>query len=326
MDVARIRSRIKQQGTRPWRVCLLLVVLLAGCSARGLSLFPTGECLTKQAKALRAARPVPVALPRELQKGVTGPFVIEPGDVLLVNPANLDSPVRLPGDQPVLPDGTINLGQYGRVQVAGQTVEQVQAQVQRLIESKTKDAGPITVRLATRQSKLFYVLGEVNAPGSFTLNGYETVLDALIAAGGLTENASRRDIILSRPSAPGSCRIVLPICYYDIVQLGDTSTNYQIRPGDRIFVATRSFLEGLFHHNKDNPPCGGPQFPCPLPTEPGPGPCLDPVVPGPMIPSLEGMNGPILLHQASRTRKPVPWRAVSKSSKVAQPRQARGSE
>jgi polysaccharide export outer membrane protein len=280
-----------------WGV-LIATLLAAGCTTGRLSLFPQGQRLTRQAKALRAAQPVAVAFPRELDKSVTAPLVVEPGDVLLVTPVNLDSPARLPGDQPVLPDGTINLGQYGRLQVAGKTVEQIQAEIQPLVEAKTKDAGPITVRLVTRLSKVFYVLGEVNAPGSFSINGYETVLDAIVAAGGLTENASRRNIILSRPTKPGCPRIVLPICYDDIVQAGDTSTNYQIRPGDRIFVPTRTLIEDLFHHRKECPPCGGPQVPRLLPPEPGH--CDEPDGCGPWMgpPS----PGPILLQEAAQAK------------------------
>jgi len=57
--------------------------------------------------------------------------------------------------------------------------------------------------------------------------------------------------------------VVLPICYRDIVQIGDTSTNYQLLPGDRIFVPTRTFSEQMFHNKPECPPCGGPQQPCP---------------------------------------------------------------
>src|SRR5205823_5117681 len=106
-----------------------------------------------------------------------------------------------------------------------------------------KDAGPITVRLVNRVSKVYYVLGEVNAPGAFPVAGRETVLDALVAAGGLNSRASQYRIILSRPSTPCACRVVLPVCYRNIVQLGDTSTNYQIQPGDRVFVPARTFIE-----------------------------------------------------------------------------------
>ena len=79
----------------------------------------------------------------------------------------------------------------------------------------------------------------------------------------LTTAASRRNIILSRPTRPDSCRIVLPICYREIVQVGDTSTNYQLMPGDRIYVATRDFHEEMFHKKPECAPCGGPQRACP---------------------------------------------------------------
>jgi polysaccharide export outer membrane protein len=249
----------------------LLALLSAGCSAtpgRGLTLFPEGHKLIDAAKDIRAAFPTAQPIPKELDKRPLPPYTVEPGDVLLIQPADLDSPLRLPGDQPVMPDGTINLGRYGLLQVAGKTVDQISADVRAFVEAqirdgKDKEVGPITVRVVTRNSKVYYVLGEVNAPGAFTLNGRETVLDGILAAGGLTDRASRRDIILSRPTKPEGCRIVLPICYREIVQLGDTSTNYQLLPGDRIFVATRGFWEQLNHGKNECPPCGGPQHACP---------------------------------------------------------------
>ena len=106
------------------------------------------------------------------------------------------------------------------------------------------------------------MLGE---DGAFPLNGRETVLDGLLAAGGLTDRASRRNIILSRPTPPDGCRIVLPICYSEIVQIGDTSTNYQLAPGDRIYVATRDVCEELLPacmQKPPCPPCGKPQTAC----------------------------------------------------------------
>jgi protein involved in polysaccharide export with SLBB domain len=263
----------------------LLALTIAGCSAtpgRGLTIFPEGHKLIDQAKDLRAAYPAALPLPKELDKRPLPPYTVEPGDVLLVQPADLDSPVRLPGDQPVMPDGTINLGRYGRLPVAGKTVDEIEADVRGRVEAQAKGAkekdqeiGPIPVRVVTRVSKVYYVLGEVNAPGAFTLNGRETVLDGLLAAGGLTDRASRRNIILSRPTKPDGCRLVFPICYREITQLGDTSTNYQLLPGDRIFIATRTFWEELFHNKPECAPCGGPQHACP---PPGDGHPLDAVV------------------------------------------------
>jgi polysaccharide biosynthesis/export protein len=253
-----------KRGRLRWAL-QVLALLLTGCSltpGKSLTLFPEGHRLQDSVAEMRQAVPEPLPLPRELDKRLLPAYVVEPGDVLLVQPADLDSPVRLPADQPVLQDGTINLGRYGHVVVAGKTVEEIASLLRSALEASAKDVGRITVRLINRVSKVFYVLGEVNAPGSFPVQGRETVLDAILAAGGLTDRASRQNIILSRPTVPDGCRIVIPICYREIVQLGDTSTNYQIAPGDRIFVPSRTFWEQLCPKKQICPPCGGPQVPC----------------------------------------------------------------
>jgi protein involved in polysaccharide export with SLBB domain len=268
----------------------LALLIPAGCSTGPggfrLTLFPEGHRLTDSAKAVRSAYAGPQPLPRELDKRVAPLYTVEPGDVLLVQPADLDSPLRFPGDQPVFPDGTINLGQYGLIVVAGKTVPEIEALVKSQIEAAIaarpapkeprdpadrrdlREVGPLTVRIVTRASKVYYVLGEVNAPGAFTLKGNETVLDAILSAGGLTERSSRKNITLSRPTPANGCRVVLPVCYRDIVQLGDTSTNYQLCAGDRVFVPTRGPMEPCDDDKKSKKDCSfynRPQVPCPVP-------------------------------------------------------------
>jgi protein involved in polysaccharide export with SLBB domain len=248
-----------------WLLVLAATACLAGCSTSSggrLTLFPEGHLLIPPARDLREISGAPPGSPRELDKMVAGPYIIEPGDVLLVQPANLDSAIRLPGDQPVLPDGTIQLGRYGRVSVAGKTVEQIETEVNAVIKGQVSDAGPIIVRLVTRDSKVYYVLGDVNSPGAFQFKGRETVLDAIIAAGGLTSAASRKSIILTRPTPPDSCRIVLPVCYYGIVQLGDTTTNYQIKAGDRVYVPSKSMCEDIKAWFDKKSDFGPPPVPC----------------------------------------------------------------
>ena len=203
---------------------------------------------------------------RELDAVALGEYVVGSGDGLLAIPVNLESPARVPSDLMVQPDGIIDLGQYGPLRVVGKTVVQIEAEVNALVAAQTPGAGFIDVRLVNRESKKFYVAGEVNAPGSFPYTGEETVLDAVTAAGGLNEKASRWDIILSRPTPPNGCRVILAVNYWDILQLGDTTTNYKLLPGDRVYVPTRTLMENL---------CGGgkkfwkwerrPQVSCPLP-------------------------------------------------------------
>ena len=248
---------------------------MVGCTSgpgRGFSLLPPqGHKLTESAKQLRDANYGPLQVPRELEKQPLPAYIVEPGDVLLVQPADLDSPVRLPADQPVLLDGTINLGKYGQLPVLGKTVAEIEDVVRAAVLAKTKDAGVISVRLISRQSNVYYVVGEVNSPGRFQLNGNETVLDALMQSGGLNDKVSRDNIILSRPSKPNCPRIVLPVWWKQIVQHGDTTTNYQIAPGDRIYVPRRGFFEtipGFSMHAKS--PCGcGENTPQSFPPYPG---------------------------------------------------------
>ncbi len=246
------------------RLVLAFIFLLSGlgpigCSSGspgGLSLFPPpGHKLLESAKGIRDGNFGPLLVPRELEKQPLPPYTVEPGDVLLIQPADLDSPARFASDQPVLPDGTINLGKYGNLQVHGRTVPEIEDIVRSAVLSKTKDAGYISVRLISRQTKVYYVVGEVNSPGRFQLSGHETVLDAIMQAGGLTDRASSDDIILNRPTKPNCPRIVLPVCWKQIVQLGDATTNYQIAPGDRIYVPSRTFLQSI--------PCLGKCFPSP---------------------------------------------------------------
>jgi polysaccharide biosynthesis/export protein len=295
--------------------------LAGGCASSAgnrFVLFPAGHRLIEPAKTLRESNFPPPDLPRELNKTVAPPYVVEPGDVLLVQPTRLDSPVRLPGDQPILPDGSIQLGEYGRLVVAGKTIEQIESEVNGLIKARTADAGPITVRLVVRDSKVYYVLGEVNAPGSFQLRGRETVLDGIVAAGGLTTNAARSEIILARPSKPGNGCVVLPVCYNEIVQLGSTVTNYQLQAGDRIFVPSRGFCEELFGClKKEQGPCsslwdcgcGGP------PHEAGPAPHKGPSPAPPPPPAPAGGPDP-LLSPAVPQKLPAPTPERSTSRKV----------
>jgi protein involved in polysaccharide export with SLBB domain len=231
------------------------MLFAGGCSSGGNALFPHTYKLLPQARDISSQmRPTD---PRELAKQALEAYFIQPGDVLLIDVTDLEADIRVPADQPVMPDGTIDLGQYGRIVVAGLTIEQIEGLVHDVIQAqeKGKTIKPLNVRLNVADSARYYVLGEVNSPGAYPLIGRETVLDAIQAAGGLSDRASDCQIILSRPTPPCSCRIVLPVCYDRIVQLGDTTTNYQIRPGDRIFVATRTCLEAIKFWQRNCPNC-----------------------------------------------------------------------
>jgi protein involved in polysaccharide export with SLBB domain len=194
---------------------------------------------------MAAQSPIPNGLPHELAKQSLSDYYLEPGDRILIEPTSLDSKVRLIGDQKIQVDGSIDLSEFGRIRAAGLTVESAELAIEDRIQQLGGGRISINVQLVESNAAEFYVLGEVGSPGAYPLDGNETVLDAILRAGGLTSKASPCDMILVRPTDPCSCRVVLPVCYRQITQLGDVSTNYQLLPGDRIVVGARTFAEEI---------------------------------------------------------------------------------
>jgi polysaccharide export outer membrane protein len=254
-----------------------LLIVFAGCrtaASVGLPVSAGSHSLLGYAAETRQSVGHPQDVPTELAKVTLPAHRVEAGDVLVIEPNDFNSPVRLSSDQTVQQDGTIELGSYGRLQVAGLAAAEIQNQVENLVlqqefqkrqvrnelashrsgvaitpaslEQDAVDYG-VTVRLVNKDSGLFYVMGEVNAPGSYPLVGHETVFDAIIAAGGLSDRSNDHKIILTRPQLAGQPRIILPVCYQQILQLGDVSTNYQLQPGDRIYVPSMTLWEDIKH-------------------------------------------------------------------------------
>lgn len=215
----------------------------------GFSPYPVAHVMTDDTKTVLAATPSGTNVPRELSKEVQANHFLQPGDELLLETVSLDPDendlgLRLPADQRVLADGTIDIGAFGRVVVASMTLEQGEASIQRLINDRIQKSVRVNLRLIQPIHR-YYVIGEVNSPGAYALTGNETVLDAIMEAGGLTARASACDLLVARPTDPCSCRITLPVCYRAITQLGDTTTNYHLKPGDRIFVSRQSLCEEI---------------------------------------------------------------------------------
>ena len=103
------------------------------------------------------------------------------------------------------------------------------------------DSPDASVEVRQFNSKVFYVITEGAGMGDnirrVPITGNDTVLDALSAVNGLSQLSSTK-VWVARP-APGGfgCEQILPVDYDAITHGGSTATNYQIMPGDRVFVA-----------------------------------------------------------------------------------------
>jgi polysaccharide export outer membrane protein len=136
-------------------------------------------------------------------------------------------------------DGYVNLGTYGQVYVTGLTVAEAKATVEAHLDAFLQDP-QVAVDVYSYRSKVYYIITEGAGLGdqilSFPITGNETVLDALTQINGLSGRSSKR-IWIARPS-PGDegCFQTLPVKIDDIVAGAGVATNYQILPGDRVFI------------------------------------------------------------------------------------------
>ena len=145
---------------------------------------------------------------------------------------------RIVGDKLVAPDGYITLGSYGQVYVNGLTVPECREAIE-LHLSEQLEHPIVAVEVHAYNSKSYYVYLQGGSMGeqlySFPYTGNETVLDAIAEVNGLQHFSSKR-IWIARPVGNTNHQLVLPVDWNAIVAYGAPQTNYQIIPGDRIFV------------------------------------------------------------------------------------------
>jgi RNA polymerase sigma factor (sigma-70 family) len=207
-----------------------------------------------------AAAPAAVMPPQQVRE----PYVIGITDVLRVEVLEALPARPISGELLVRPDGRIALPFYGEIEVAGLTMPQAKGRVvehlrkflrdeilglveDELIDPKNPDAGihrvdvapedsrVVFVEVSNYASKVYYVQGDVAAPGRMPWTGNDTVLDAIQRVGGLNPTARTDAIRLFRPARDGRVKQDLQIDFDEVLH-GDDTLNVLLEPGDRLIV------------------------------------------------------------------------------------------
>jgi polysaccharide export outer membrane protein len=129
----------------------------------------------------------------------------------------------------VRPDGKITLPLIGDVQASGLTPERLGEQLKQGL-SNYINSPDVSVSLQTVGSKKFYITGEVNRPGEYTLAIPTKVFDALSNSGGFRDFANKKKIIIIR----GADR--LKFNYQDILKGKNLEQNIFLENGDTVVV------------------------------------------------------------------------------------------
>ncbi len=176
----------------------------------------------------------------EIQKAITAKlkqYVKDPQ--LTVSLAQSRGVQQIAGQHIVRPDGTVGLGSYGSVYVAGMTIAQAKAAIESHL-SRYLYRPEVAVDVYAFNSKWYYVITDFAGAGEqvarLSHTGNETVLDAVSQIGGLSAVSSKK-LWVARP-APTECGNdqILPVDWCGITRRGEVKTNYQIMPGDRIYI------------------------------------------------------------------------------------------
>lgn len=139
----------------------------------------------------------------------------------------------------VSPDGTVTIEGFGPVQVAGMTVAQANAQLRSTLGSRYSSS---QIRLTVGQTRtiMVNVMGEVKAPGTYTLSAFASVFHALYMAGGVNDLGTLRNIKVYRNS-----QLISTVDIYDYILNGKLTGNVRLAENDVIVVGPYDCLVNI---------------------------------------------------------------------------------
>jgi len=158
-------------------------------------------------------------------------YVIGPQDLLTID---VWHEPELSQSVPVRPDGKISLPLIGDMEVSGLTPRTLQARLAKELDAYIHKP-QVTVIVREVNSRKFYIIGQIERPGTYSLSAHMTVLDALATAGGFRDFAKVQQIYLLRLRPDGS-RNRLRFDYKAAVNGKASYRDIELQIGDTLVV------------------------------------------------------------------------------------------
>jgi polysaccharide export outer membrane protein len=133
---------------------------------------------------------------------------------------------------PVRPDGRITLPMIGAIDAEGRTTEDLKKEITEKLQPFV-ERPLVSVMVSEINAARFYVLGEVAHPGAYPVRGRITVVQALALAGGPTEFANDRKVVVIRNGNDGK-QTRYKVDARDV--LAGNAPALALVPGDTVFV------------------------------------------------------------------------------------------
>ena len=160
-------------------------------------------------------------------------YVLGPGDQLIIDIYGASQETHT---LTVSPDGDVTIPEYGPVHVSGLTVSAAQSRIRSRLGSYF-ESSDIKASLGQTRTILVNVMGEVKAPGTYTLSAFATVFHALYMAGGVSDLGTLRNIKVYRQG-----RQVSVVDIYEFILNGRLAGNVRLQDNDVIQVGTYDCL------------------------------------------------------------------------------------
>jgi protein involved in polysaccharide export with SLBB domain len=165
-------------------------------------------------------------------------YRVGPGDELIVT---VWGQTELNYTLTITRDGYVVIPDAGKVQVAGQSIDQVR---QRLLDrmtvvyeglrhGKSNATTFLEVSLGKIRSVQVFVLGNAQVPGGYSLSGLSTAFTAVYYAGGPNVEGSLRTIRVARSDGT-----VDTVDFYEYILYGKKASDVRVRDGDAVFIPT----------------------------------------------------------------------------------------
>lgn len=168
----------------------------------------------------------------------SAPYLVGPGDVL--NVVVWRSP-ELSIVVPVRPDGKITTPLVEDLQASGKTASQLARDIEQGLSRYVQNpvVTVIITSFAGPYSQQVRVIGEAAKPQALAYRENMTLLDVMIAVGGITDFAAGNRAIIRRTE--GGKTHQFRVLLTDLIRGGDLSANVEMRPGDVLVIPQSLF-------------------------------------------------------------------------------------
>jgi polysaccharide export outer membrane protein len=185
--------------------------------------------------ALASAQPsAPAVSSPDPAMAIPGDYLVGPKDLLEIRVLEIP---ELNVERRVTDSGTIDLPMFGDFPVAGLTAPQVRDKLEKMLIAKYINRANVSVVIKDFGSKPLSVLGAVQKPGSLNISGKTTLLQAITAAGGLTDRAGKTIYVLRR--SDNGLSDTLEVNSDDLFHGSSSQWNVPLEPGDVVNVEAK---------------------------------------------------------------------------------------